>query len=478
MQQESLHSYPSQVVVRLSSGLKLSLLLLAVCLSCGCDSQSGSNRPATIPDDPRPVPDGPNLIVISIDTLRPDHLGCYGYDRPTSPALDRLAREGLLFENVSSTSPWTMPAHASLLTGLYPSRHGLKSHKQYLQESAVPLAEILQQQGYVTSAVVNSHYISQRYGFDRGFDDFYYVRENMAQAKPSDVESGAVSWLSKHDGRPFFLFLHYYDVHSDYRSLPEYERMFVRDYIGPVDGSTKQLIAYRRGKEEISFNQPDIDRLIDLYDAGIRQMDDGIARLIRVLEKNDLLDNTLIVVTSDHGEEFLEHGSVLHGKTHFEELIRVPLILHGPGLPSGHRIKKVASLVDVLPTMLGMLGVASSRDVDGLNLASYWSDDSPDTTDRLVFSEADHNNEHPDMKRAVRRGKFKLHFNRVTREAELFNLDEDPDELKDVASEYPSVAERLLLELSVFETTHKPGKTLAPLTEEEVERLKSLGYLQ
>jgi len=458
------------------TAIRITLIAPILFALCGCGSEPNADAPVNDATAARPVPDGPNVIVISIDTLRADHLGCYGYDRPTSPTLDRLAEGGVLFENVSSTSPWTLPAHASLMTGLYPSRHGLKSHREYLHQAAVPMAEILQEQGYLTAAIVNAHYVSQRYGFDRGFDEFNYVPEELARAAPSAVEDYAVGWLSNHDGGPFFLFLHYYDVHSDYRSLPQYERMFARDYMGSADGSTAQLLEYRRGR--FKLDQPDAEHLIDLYDAGVRQMDDGIARLVDLLEAKNLLDDTLIVVTSDHGEEFLEHGGVLHGRTHFEEVIRVPLIVCGPGAPQGRRVTEIASLVDVLPTTLGLLGVTPPETIDGLDLSPFWQAEPPPAIDRLVFAEADHHNQYDDIKRAVRRGKFKMHFDRSTRNVELFDLADDPGETKNVAREHATVVRELRRELDVFMATQRPGGSLAPLSQQQVEKLKSLGYLE
>ncbi|MFH1845563.1 MAG: sulfatase, partial [bacterium] len=266
--------------------IRLPILLLILLLPSGCD------RPAEIE---RPT----NVILISIDTLRADHLGCYGYPRPTSPTLDRLAAGGIVFEDVSSSAPWTLPAHASLLTGLYPNRNGMKSHDNFLPEQVSSLAELLQRAGFVTSAVVNSHNLSQRYGLDRGFASYTYIEEDVEQREHSAVEETAARWLTAHTGEPFSLFLHYFDVHSDYRSLPAYEEQFVRPYHGEADGSTEQMLAFRRGK--LTLDHEDTAHLVDLYDAGIRQMDDGIARLHALLDSLGYVDNTLLLITSDHG---------------------------------------------------------------------------------------------------------------------------------------------------------------------------------
>ncbi|MFQ5792699.1 MAG: sulfatase, partial [Acidobacteriota bacterium] len=238
------------------------------------------------------------VILISIDTLRADHLGLYGYPRPTSPVLDELADGSLVFEDATSASPWTLPAHGTLLTGLYPSRHGLKSHRRYLPATVPTLASRLAREGYVTAAAVNSHNLSSRYGLDRGFQEFFYEKERARQRKPSArITDQAMEWLTAYGKGRLFLFLHYFDVHSDYRSLPSYESQFVRPYQGEADGSTAQLVAFREGR--VSLDSEDAAHLIDLYDAGIRQMDDELGRLLAFLRENELLEQSLLVVTSD-----------------------------------------------------------------------------------------------------------------------------------------------------------------------------------
>jgi len=219
-------------------------------------------------------PTTPRLFVlVSIDTLRPDHLGCYGYPRPTSPHLDALAAESVVFDDVTSPAPWTLPAHASLLTGLYPSHHTLKTPERMLPASVATLADLFASAGFVTAAVVNSLYLSPRSGLEHGFNHYLYVEERADQREPSTrITDQAIAWLREYGGAPLFLFVHYYDVHGDYRSLPQYEALFVRAYTGRADGSTAQLLAARRG--DIVLDARDAAHLVDLYDAGVRQIDD------------------------------------------------------------------------------------------------------------------------------------------------------------------------------------------------------------
>jgi len=420
------------------------------------------------------------FILVSIDTLRPDHLGCYGYGRPTSPHLDALAAEGMLFENATAPSPWTLPSHASLLTGLYPSHHTLKSHDHVLPEAVPTLATLLADNGFVTAAVVNSHNLSQRFGLNRGFAHFLYVEERVGRRKPSTaITDQAIAWLREHGQRPLFLFVHYYDVHSDYRSLPQYEALFTRPYTGSAQGSTTHLIAARQGR--VTPDDHDVAHLIDLYDAGIRQMDDEIDRLWLFLRTSGLMERAVIVVTSDHGEEFLEHGGVLHGRTQFEEVVRVPLIVRGPGVAAGRRVRDRVSLIDIAPTLLARAGVEPPRRSDGIDLQLLLGSGAGLAVaagERNLFGEADHNNEQDDITRMVRSGSHKLHYNRLTASARLFDLAADPGERTDLVAAQPEVVQSLMRTLEAFMATAVEGRPGGAPSPEEIERLRSLGYVR
>jgi len=425
--------------------------------------------------------DRPRLVVlVSIDTLRADHLGLYGYERPTSPSLDALALESAVFEEATSSSPWTLPAHATLLTGLYPSRHGLTSHARYLSSDLTTLAQLFSQAGYRTAAVVNSHNLGPEFGLDRGFQQYSYVEERVERREPSsEITDQGLEWIEDAGKSPLFLFLHYYDVHSDYASLPGYESEFLRPYEGIADGSTAQLAAYREGK--VSLSPADAPNLIDRYDAGIRQMDAEIGRILDFLRERGFWERTLFVVTSDHGEEFFEHGGVLHGQTQYQEVLRVPLLVKGPGVPQGRRVRAPVSLVDVAPTVLTRAGIAVPEGLDGVDVARLWSEGDRALEARYLFSEADHNNVEHDITRAVRYKSFKLHFNRLSREYRLYDLSRDPAEQADVSDisagqeqAFASLSERL----DQFMAIEKVEAPVRSLSEEEIEKLRSLGYLR
>jgi len=418
-----------------------------------------------------------NVLLLSLDTLRADHLGCYGYDRPTSPAIDRLAAEGVLFESVMAPSPWTLPSHASLLTGLYPSQHGLSSNLLALPERVRTSAEAFRAAGYRTAAFVNSHLLTEKHRLDRGFGEFTYVREEVTAHTPSEVGLQARLWLARNADAPFFLFVHNYDVHSDYASLPQYEEPFLRSPGPPhatgsgLDGSTRQLIELRSGGAAI--DPADMPGLVDRYDAGIRQADDEIAAMLSFLDEHDLAQSTVVVLTSDHGEEFLEHGSVLHGRTQYREVLHVPLILRGPGIPAGARVAAPASLIDVFPTIAGLAGLPLPSST-GVDLSPTWL--GGELEPRVLFAEADWKNEEHDVRRAVRDGRFKLHLDLSTGESRLFDLEEDPGETRDVTARHPEVAERLRGELERFLEERVEGDPIPEPTSEELEFLRDLGY--
>ena len=432
------------------------------CLTCG-----SSTAPAT---SPRIV------LLISIDTLRADHLGAYGYTRPTSPVLDALAEKGTVFEDVTATSSWTLPSHASLLTGLYPSRHGLRRKVSVLLEDVPTLAQVFRRAGFETAAAVGSIYLTQRSGLQRGFDAFEYFVEDSRQMSPTKgVTDAALRWVDAGDDAKRFIFLHYYDVHSDYRSEPRFEALFADGYDGDIDGSVGQLAKIRLGEVPLPTDL-DLAHWIALYDAGIRQLDDELGRLFRGLRERGVEGETLIAITSDHGEEFVEHGGVLHGKTHYQEAVRIPLLLQGPNVPV-LRITTPISQVDVAPTLLALAGVPPGGAVDGRDLTPLLRGETAKFETRSIFVEADWRNEKHDIKRAVRRGPYTLHYDRLTHETELYDLRSDPGEQRDISNERPEVVEELTAVLAEFASGAVRKGPERKLMHSEAMLLKSLGYI-
>lgn len=318
----------------------------------------------------------PNILLVSIDSLRADHLGAYGYPRDTSPTIDGLAREGVLFEHAISSAPWTVPAHMTLLTGLPPEVHGVESRRERLSPDAVTLAEVLQDAGYTTAGFVSGPTVMRRYGFDQGFASY---DESMVEEKPALIGGVVTSpglvrlvdaFLTRwHDGdrtQPFFVFLHMWDVHYDYVPPEDYARRFDPDYTGDLDGRDFE----RNPRLTAGMDPRDLQHLVALYDGEIRYTDDHLAQIVGRLRALGLLDDTIVVVTSDHGDEFFEHGQKGHAKTLYDEVLRVPLVVRYPQrIAPGRRVEAQVRAMDVAPTILGLAGVPATPGFGTIGLA-------------------------------------------------------------------------------------------------------------
>jgi arylsulfatase A-like enzyme len=463
------------------SGARAALLCSALAaVACGAEP-----APAALASRPR------NAILISIDTLRPDFLGCYGHARETSPTLDALAARGVRCDDASSAAPWTLPSHASLLTGLYPSRHGVKSHETRLPLALDTLADDLAAGGWRTLGVVNTWNVgAPQFQLSQGFERFHYepetredertlrmrtvngAREVLARARAFLEEGPAAG-----DERPFFLFLHFYDAHTDFTPRAEYRERFVEPYDGRLNGTTQQLVKLRA--EGATLGADDLRWLRQMYEAEIRQLDDALGRFLAWLDERGWLADTLVVVTSDHGEEFQEHGGFLHGRTHYQEVLRVPLLLAGPGVAAGTVLATPVHGIDVAPTILALLGCPSRAPHDGLDLSALWRGGA--LPERALFAEADHTNVVDgqsllDIKRMVRRGPEKLLFDRHSGARALHDLGLDPGELRDLVPERPARAQALLEELERFEAGAQAPEAIPAPTAEEQALLDELGY--
>jgi arylsulfatase A-like enzyme len=412
-----------------------------------------------------------NVILISIDTLRADHLGSHGHDRPTSPNLDAFAADGIVFEAASATSPWTLPSHASLLTGRYLRGHGVRTEEHRLADEVPVLAAVMSESGFDTAAIVNTLFLSPRFGIARGFDSFEVIESDQSpQGAAQRITKQAIERLEGRRGERNFLFLHYFDVHSDYLSLPRYERLFAPEP-GRFTGRTIQLLLAIRG--DVPIGADDADRLARLYDGGIRQLDDELGRLFEWLREHDWLDDTLVIVTSDHGEEFLEHGGLLHGSTHYQEMLHIPLIFGGAGIPAGKRIGTPVSLVDVVPTILSVLEIPSPPGLDGADLRPLWQEAQQAPVERLIFAEAG-----PGDLRSVRSGRSKLITQGPAGRAELYDLADDPAETRNLAAERPELVAALEAEIAAFVASAREPQLAPELTDDEKEHLQALGYLR
>jgi arylsulfatase A-like enzyme len=338
-----------------------------------------------------PAPGAPNVLLISIDTLRPDHLAAYGYERETSPSIDRLAAQGVLFENHVSSSSWTLPAHTAMFTSVVDSVHGVTDPQSTALSGAfTTLAERFQSAGYATGGFFSGPYLHPAFGLGQGFDhyenctarpeelddhdraEWVFDREVMLESH-RDVTGPRVyeasrKWIAAHEDRPFFAFIHFWDVHFDFIPPPPYDTMFDPDYTGPVDGKDFYFDNDRYGPE---MAPRDLAHVLALYDGEIRWTDSFIGKLLDDLDAAGLADNTIVALTSDHGTEFFEHGWKCHRSTLFDELLRIPLVIRAPGrLPAGVRIAAQTRMIDLGPTLLALAGLPVPSDVMGQSLVA------------------------------------------------------------------------------------------------------------
>lgn len=339
--------------VRMLAGLGLTLAMAAVSLGCGNSHASK-----------------PNVVLITIDTLRADRLGSYGYEWAETPNLDRLAREGVLFSRAYSQVPLTLPSHASLLTGLYPPEHGSRLNGTYTFRQDLPtLATILDDEGYATGAFVSASVLSSSFGLNAGFDRYDDIPESNPLSIPErpsqKTVTQALKWLEDNSEGPFFLWLHLFDPHYPYTPEAPNSRTPVRPPAAESsDGPSLQ--GFR-----IDPNPA--------YDGEVTQADAAVGDLIAHLEERELLDETLVIATSDHGESLGEHGERTHGILIYDSTMRVPLIIRPPGdkredageTNQGREVAAMVELIDIVPTVLAALGLEAPRPLRGIDLLQH-----------------------------------------------------------------------------------------------------------
>jgi arylsulfatase A-like enzyme len=315
----------------------------------------------------------PNFLLVVMDTARRANLGCYGHSRATTPLIDRFAESAVVYDEAYAVGPWTVPNHASMFTGLYPAAHRATQETEVLAAGSVTLAEILRKDGYDTTAFVTNAALPRQRGFDQGFDEYVElwraeVRESVLRGEvPPPGDAGAAvaglairEWLATRDDpeRPFFLFVNYIEPHMPYRPPPRYRRAF----LGPgrrVSGRAMRYdyAAFLSGR--YSMSSADFEAAEALYDGEIRHLDDEIGALLAWMERESLLDDTWVILTSDHGEAFGEHGLVGHQFALYDVVLRVPLIVREPrGVRPGRSDRRV-QLVDLFPTILDAAGSAA-----------------------------------------------------------------------------------------------------------------------
>ncbi len=424
----------------------------------------GCRGEGPVPDE-RPRPQPQRIILISLDTMRPDHLGTYGYDRPTSPAIDRFAASAVVFEDAVAQASATLSSHASILTSRIPRHHGASFSDRRALGTAVPtLAGLLREAGYRTVAFTGGGQMDRRFGLDRGFEEY---RETKLNQNFRETAGLGIRWLRAHREERVFLFLHTYEPHHPYiaRGLPGFES----DYDGPLPPiiSVELLKEINLGSRAI--DERDLRHIVNAYDTDLRSTDDGFGRLHRFLRRQGFLEDALIVLTSDHGEEFGEHGTVgWHGHTLYEELLRVPLIVKLPGnAHGGTRVSSSVRSLDIAPTILDLAGVPIPETFQGVSLRTVLSSGSP-AEDLPALSELDATP--PSV--AYRRRPWKLDGPR------LFNLEADPLEGQDVATAEAGRVEELRRAVERWwGRLPPPSADAVELEDSTLEQLRALGYL-
>jgi len=434
-----------------------------------------------------------NVLLISIDTLRADHVGSYGYQPPTTPTLDAFAQSAVRFKNMFAASPWTSPSHASMFTGLYPMVHGVVLIKKRLNENIMTLAQVLKKYHYQNLAVVCAPFLNETYQLNRGFDvydtDLTYPRVKQDASLAFAVTEKGLNYLDQLENGPFFLFLHYWDPPHPYNPDDRYVQIFDPDYDGDVNGYDIR----ERPDMVPGMNPRDLHHLISLYDAEIRYTDEAIGALLDGLRERGLDKNTMIIITSDHGEEFLDHGGRAHLAQCWNETVKVPLLVRIPWLDHGKReVDDLASHVDFFPTVLDFLGYENDLpQVDGISLRQAIEYGKP-LPKRNVFSQTsigritnDRSGPGGDWTVMMTPEMEKLHNfeNRRDGFIKLFDLEKDLAETNDLSGERPARTKELkeTEELLQQQFSNKKKAIRAgddfELDPDFDEKLKSLGYV-
>jgi arylsulfatase A-like enzyme len=413
------------------------------------------------------------VVLIVIDTIRTDHLGCYGYALPTSPNIDAFASEAALFEQAVTSSPLTLPSMSTMLTSTYPVFNNVRYNGMFfLSDASVTLAELLRDNGYETAAFIGGFPLDSRFRADQGFDLYDDDFSNSTQKRRygwighrvddfertgEEVNQQTFKWLEKIGDEPFFLMVHYFDPHLPYTPP------------GPYDDE---------------FEIP--------YDGEVAYTDEHVGGLLDKLEKLGLKENTLIVLTGDHGESLGTHNEVTHGEFIYDTTVMIPLILyHSERIPKGRRIPTMVRSIDIMPTILDFLGVPDSPHAQGRSLLPALEgklEEAPALLEAtLHYYEGKNLGHEPMMITGLRTSEWKLMHVTVERDGkpgwigELYNIADEPQELTNVSEENPEILRNLIEELNALTLTHSKGAlpkgNRLEMDEETRAKLKALGYL-
>ena len=450
-----------------------------------------------------PETDHTNIILISLDTVRPDHLGCYGYERNTSPAIDRLAADGVLFKNTYSTTSWTLPGHVSLLTSLNCLNHQVYFPLQKINPEAPTLADILRTQQFYCAAFTGGGYLSETYGFSKGFDSYQEIKLHGNKAIRFDeaerLAQLASRWLEDNKNKNFFLFLHTYQPHDPYANLSPIGKEFLEE-----DSEWKQvtmgtLLDERGGRFYAQYSEIEKQNIIDVYDGEIKYTDVSFVQpIVDKLKELGLYEKSLIILTSDHGEEFFDHEAWLHDHSVYDEGIRIPLVVKFPDAEyKGIQVENIARITDIMPTILDRASIKINRQrFDGVSLVPLikgkekkqrtFVSDIALREFKMSPSVISINKDH--FKFILNKKISSPYIQRLARnfdgsQIELYDLENDPRETKNLAANiaYRDMCFELLNNIKqMYEKADKMKKEGDEVTLDQSlrERLKALGYIK
>jgi arylsulfatase A-like enzyme len=443
----------------------------------------------------------PNVLLVSFDTLRADHLGTYGFPLDTSPHIDALGERGAVFDSVIAQAPWTLPSHFSLFTGLYPDRRLLRYDLNpcTIGGDVTMLAEVLEREDYLTAAFTGGGYVSASLGFDQGFHVFESHGSRLEDNLPT-----VLRWIEEHGESRFFLFLHHFNVHRPYEPPEDFLRRYVPRVPKPCEGVAFREDGTEAVRQACLADPAGLDYLRGLYAAEVAHADFLFGRVLAALARRGVLERTLVVVTSDHGEELMDHGALDHVRTVHQEALRIPLVIAGPGVPHGVRIHELVEAVDLPATLLEVLGTGAGLPGDGVSAAGLlacprpwrslaclagavrsWPDDRRSEAFAATAFDAGLPNlarERHDFKAALVSGDRKLMAlgTGSDREDRLYDLDEDPRELHPRPGDGSAEGRRLRQRLDAWvggipEDRYCTGSAPSPALRDELE---ALGYLR
>ena len=441
----------------------------------------------------------PNVVVLLVDTLRADHLECYGYHRNTAPVLNELAQQGAIFTQCYAPSDYTPASTASLFTGKYPLAHGYLNSHYVLEESHTTLAEIFKREGYTTAGFIANGLAGKKYHMDQGFD--HYFEKNRAPA--TELAAAAAAFIEAQADEPFFMYMHFLDVHDPYRIPAQYHSKFAdpATFVHAMQ-DTLQLEQFvmsawwdvvqrwkdpNLGREQIEAYFSDYTQL---YDASISYWDESLGTLLASLRAQGIDQNTIIVVTSDHGEQFLEHGYFGHGNSGYQVGLHIPFILYDPlsRQIAGLQMGDLVNAIDILPTLLARLGVEIPAAVQGQErwslLESGGQSGATLGTTGEIYTEGTFMSNRPfsTLIQTYRQGEWKLLLDRLRDTKELYHIGEDPGERRDRFAAEPETAARLYGKMRAYYNKNlklfrQQQQSEMQLEEQKLRELRSLGYI-